>query len=196
LENGGSTKRLLRTILLSGVYQQSSIASAEATARDPENRLLARFSGRRLEAEAIRDSMLAVTGRLDPALGGRATLDPHQPRRSLYIQTVRYTQQHFAPLFDAADPTACVGRRNSTTVAPQALFLLNDPFVREQCRYLAARLTQGASAPETPELASARLTWAYQWLYARPPAEAERQIGLWHSWKRPGPGTQPLPGPN
>ena len=111
--------------MVSSAYRQSALdgddyATAHvALAVDPTNRWLGRFPSRRLSAEELRDSMLAVTGRLDLQLGGKATMDLNRPRRSLYIQTDRADRRNFSTLFDAADPSQCVGQRNVTTVAPK-----------------------------------------------------------------------------
>ena len=89
VESGWSVKAMHRLIMLSSTYQQSSRADAGALARDPENRLFGRMNRRRLEAEAIRDSLLAVAGRLDAAMGGPSFADLAVPRRTLYLQSVR-----------------------------------------------------------------------------------------------------------
>src|SRR4029077_7373668 len=96
---------------------------------DPDNRLFGRMNRRRLEAEAIRDNLLATAGRLQCTLGGPATRDFTAPRRTLYLLTVRSDRSGFRPLFDVADSTALVDTRTVSTVAPQALFLLNNPFI-------------------------------------------------------------------
>src|SRR5581483_12428477 len=107
-------------------------------AADPDNRLWGRQNRRPLEAEALRDALLAVAGRLDRTMGGVADRDLLKPRRSVYQMTVRSDRSGFGPLFDAADPTAPVDRRTISTVAPQALFLLNHPLAKEQAKALAA----------------------------------------------------------
>jgi hypothetical protein len=107
-----------RLILLSSTYQQSSRASDAVAARDPDNRLCGRMSRRRLDAEAIRDSLFAVAGRLDTRRGGPAR----------------------------ADPGSIVGQRGQSVVAPQALFFLNDPLVGDLARALAARVAREAPA--------------------------------------------------
>ena len=106
---------------------------------------------RRLEAEAVRDALLAVAGRLDPAPGGPSTRDFNSPRRTLYQMTIRSDRSSFGPLFDAADSTAMVDRRVVSTVAPQALFLMNHPFVVDQARALAARLRASAGRRRRPD---------------------------------------------
>jgi hypothetical protein len=172
VRDGYSIKRLHRRILLSAAYQQSSVASPESLRRDPENRWLGRMSPRRLEAEAIRDGVLAVSGQLDWIPGGPATLDLNRPRRSLYLQTARQDRSSYSTLFDAANPEQSVEKRTVSTVAPQALFLLNSAFVQAQARHLAARLTAEVLADET-----ARIDRAYRLLYCRPPQKREIEIG-------------------
>jgi len=172
VEDGWSLKKLHRRILLSAAYQQSSAASPAQYAKDPENRWLGRFAARRLEAEAIRDSMLSVAGRLDPTPGGPATPEQNTLRRSLYVQTARWDRGSFAILFDAANPDASVEKRHVSTVAPQALFLLNHNFVLDAARQLAIRLAHDAPNDDT-----ARIQRAYQLLFARPASAEEVRIG-------------------
>ena len=169
IESGWSVKAVHRAIMLTAVYQQSSSADSWL---DPDNYLLARMSRRRLEAEAIRDSLLAVSGRLDPRLGGPATREFASPRRTLYQMTVRSDRAGFGPLFDAADPTALVDRRTQSTVAPQALFLLNHPFVLDQASALAQRIQGEGSQSD-----AGRIRRAYGFLYGRPPTRAEVAVG-------------------
>jgi hypothetical protein len=106
-------------------------------------------------------------------LGGPATKDLKRPRRSLYVQTVRADRRNFSTLFDAADPGQCVGVRNVSTIAPQALFFLNDEFVQEQAKQLAKRL-----ADDVPQNDPERIRHAYVLLYGREPDEKELSIGL------------------
>src|SRR5262249_50048711 len=127
VESGWSVKEMHRLIMLSAVYQQSSTPPAETLKADPDNRLFGRMTRQRLAAEAVRDNLLAVTGRLLGTMGGKATQDFANPRRTLYQMTVRSDRSGFGPLFDVADPTAPVDRRTISTVAPQALFLMNHP---------------------------------------------------------------------
>lgn len=139
---------------------------------DPDNRLLWRMNRRRLEAEGIRDNLLAVSGRLDRKMGGVGERDFTMPRRTLYIMTVRSERSGFGPLFDMADSTAPVEKRVVSTVAPQALFVLNNPFALEQAQNLAKRLQK-----EVPRDESGRIRRAYVVLYGRPATEREVQIG-------------------
>ena len=156
------------------------------------NRWLGRFPSRRLSAEELRDSMLAVAGRLDAQLGGKATMDLNRPRRSLYIQTVRADRRNFSTLFDAADPGQCVGQRNVTTVAPQALFMLNNAFVTENAKHFAAKLLAESPADE-----QARIQRAYGLLFGRTPdgergfdrQTVSRRSGQARCIRRPGVST-------
>jgi hypothetical protein len=171
VEDGWSLKNLHRRILLSATYQQSSVASPEVFARDPENRWLGRFVPRRLEAEAIRDAMLFAAGGLDLAPGGPATHDLGTTRRSLYVQTARWDRSNFAILFDAANPDAAVENRDVSTVAPQALFLLNHDFVLSQAKGLADRVTR-----DEPKDEAARLQRLFHLVFARPVTADEMKI--------------------
>ncbi len=171
VEDGGSIKALHRRIMLSAVYQQGSVASPEVLRKDPENRWLGRVSARRLEGEAIRDAMLSASGRLEPARGGPAALDLGRPRRSLYVQTTRWDRNNFSTLFDAANPDQSTEQRTVSTAAPQALFLLNNAFAREQARHLAGRLLREVPGKDV------RIDRAYKLLFARPARAEEVRIG-------------------
>jgi cytochrome c553 len=163
VDEGWSLKKLHRRIMLSAAYRQASMVPREQVERDPDHRWLGRFAPRRLEAEAIRDAMLLAAGRLDAAQGGPATADLNTPRRSLYVQTARWDRSNFSTLFDAANPDASEEKRNVSTVAPQALFLLNHDFALVQARHLAQRLIH-----DVPDDETARTQRAFQLLFARP----------------------------
>ena len=171
IEDGWSLKKLHRRIMLSATYGQSSRVSREAFDGDPENRLLGRFSPRRLEAEAIRDAILAVSGQLDLASGGPAGDDFTIRRRSLYVQTARWQRDSYANLFDAANPDSSTENRVTSTVAPQALLLLNHPWMQEQAKQLAERLIREVSDDDT-----VRTERAFQLLFSRHPTDEERSI--------------------
>lgn len=171
IKGGWSIKQLHRWILLSRTYQQSTIGVPETVASDPENRLLGRMSRRRLESEAIRDNLLAVSGRLDPTPGGPAFIDFATPRRTLYLRTIRSDRSSFGPLFDSADATAIVDSRVTSTVAPQALFLMNHPFALEQAKAV------GKCAQSLGDSTESRIEGLYQILYARRPTAEEVAIG-------------------
>jgi hypothetical protein len=179
--SGWSIKKMHKLILLSATYQQASAPSAATLQADPDNRLWGRVNRQRLEAEAVRDCLLAVAGRLDRTAGGPAVRDFNNPRRSLYQMTVRSDRSGFGPLFDTPDSTQPVEKRIASTVAPQALFLLNHPFVLEQTQALARRIVQSATDERT------RIRHAYELLYGRLPLAEEERIGL-DFLARAGPG--------
>ncbi|MBX9627723.1 MAG: PSD1 and planctomycete cytochrome C domain-containing protein [Gemmataceae bacterium] len=172
VRDGWSLKKLHRYILLSATYQQSAAGDPATRAADPDNRLWGRFPRRRLEAEAIRDALLAVSGELDGKAGGPAVRDFASPRRTVYLMTIRSDRTGFGPLFDMADSTAPVDKRTVSTVAPQALFLMNHPFVRDRAKAFAARVMGHAGT--TAE----RLDFAHRLALGRPPTDAERELGL------------------
>jgi cytochrome c553 len=183
VRSGWSIKALHRRLLLSASYQMSGRPDPEAVKLDPNTRLLWRMPRQRLDAEAIRDAMLAVSGRLDPALGGgesgellfregevidgkRDFFRPNRVnadhviytnlrRRSLYLPVVRNAQPDLLALFDGADPNGVTAVRNDTTVASQAMFLLNHPFVREQALHFARRVLGGGASCEEERVAAA-----------------------------------------
>jgi cytochrome c553 len=171
VSDGWSLKKLHKLMVTSQTYQQSSIDTNATKKVDPDNRLLGRMERNRLESEAVRDSLLAVAGKLDPSLGGPSTRDFNAPRRTLYQMTIRSDRSSFGPLFDAADSTAMVDRRVVSTVAPQALFLMNHPFVIEQAKALGQRLQKEAENDKN------RIERAYDLLYARKPTAEEVEIG-------------------
>ncbi len=175
MEEEWSLKKLHRRIMLSATYQQGSTVPREQLERDPENRRLGRFSPRRLEAEAIRDAMLAATGKLDTSAGGPATHELNTPRRSLYVQTARWDRSNFATLFDAANPDASEERRNVSTVAPQSLFLLNHEFALTQAKQLVERLIREIPG-DASESEMKRIQLAYQLLFARSATDEELEI--------------------
>lgn len=168
---GWSIKALQREILLSESYRRSSVAPRSEVGKDPENRWLARHSARRLEAEELRDAMLSVSGKLDLKQGGPASDDVNIARRSLYVQTARWDRSSFAMLFDAANPDASVEKRTVSTVAPQALGLLNTDFALSLARGLAERLAK-ETHPDNPS----RIRRAYELLFSRPPTAQELTI--------------------
>jgi hypothetical protein len=175
VQSGWSFKAMHRLLLLSSVYQQDSGADADGLARDPDKRLFGRMSRRRLEHEAIRDSLLAVAGRLDTRRGGPPFTDPAVPRRTLYLLSARTgaSAADFGRLFDRADPGSIVAQRGQSVVAPQALFFLNDPLVSDMSRSLAARL-----AREVPAGGPARIRRLYTLVLGRPPSPPEIDLGL------------------
>jgi hypothetical protein len=182
VENRWSIKAMHRLILGSAAYRQSCAASAEALRTDPDNRLWSRFLRRRLEAEEIRDGLLAISGGLDKQVGGRADKNPASLRRMLYMETKRSSRSSFDVAFDAANPSAIVARRTSSMVAPQALYLMNDPWVLDRIRQLAR-----SAAKEGP---GARIQSAYRLIYGRSAAAGELALGReFLEQGSPAPGT-------
>jgi Protein of unknown function (DUF1553) len=154
MRSGWSAKALHRLILSSSVFRQSSSRNPQAAQRDPDNRLLARFPFRRLDAEAIRDAMLAASGELDSRQGGPyvptdrtdsgdvvvAEGSPGATRRSIYLQQRRTEINSLLEIFDAPSIVTTCTRRTPSTIPLQSLSLLNSDFVTTRAQKLAARL--------------------------------------------------------
>jgi len=172
IKGGWSIKAMHRAMMLSATYQQSSAPPESTLKADPDNLLLGRMSRRKLEAEALRDAMLAVAGVLDTTAGGVAINDLNTPRRSLYVMTIRSIRSDYRALFDAADASAIVEKRVDSTVAPQALFLMNHPFVLNRARQLAERVTREGGADD-----AGKIDWLYRTLFARAPDPDELDLG-------------------
>jgi hypothetical protein len=190
--DGWSLKALHRRILLSGTYQQRSAPRPEAVGRDPEDRLLWRFRPQRLDFEAMRDSILAVSGALDPALGGRPVMiaePPFSTRRTLYGFIDRQNLDGLYRTFDFAVPDATSPRRFVTTVPQQALFLMNSPFLHDQARRLAAAIRPDASADRAD--AVRRL---YRRVLGRPPEPEEVDLAAAFLRRQAGPDDLRLDG--
>ncbi len=183
--NEWSVKKLIRTIVLSRAYGLSSQFDEENFEADPDNVLVWRVPKRRLEAEALRDAMMALSGRLDlaPPKGGSvarlgegnvgfrfqaggpaSTSDVH---RTVYLPIVRDLVPEVLMVFDFPDPSLIIGERATTTIPAQSLYLMNNPFVIRQAEALADRLLAG------DEEGAGKLTRAYQLCYARPPSAKE-----------------------
>jgi hypothetical protein len=170
-QDGWCLKALHRLIMLSSTYQQASFDRPACRRVDPENRLLWRFPRRRLDLEAMRDTLLFVSGRLDPRMGGRpvdVANDPKNARRTVYGLVDRQSLPAVFRAFDFASPDQSAERRPRTTVPQQALFIMNAPFVIEQSKALVAR-PDVAGAPT----ANDRITALYRAVLARPPAPSE-----------------------
>src|SRR5262249_31202726 len=160
--------------------RQSAACDARTLKDDPENKLFGRANLRRLDAECIRDTILTVSGKLTTERGG-----PMFPQslaadygfkhtatgRSVYLPVVRNPLPEASEAFDFADPSTVTGRRNTSTVPPQALFMMNTPFVIEQARHAAARLL----AENLPD-DYARITRAYRRTLGREPTAGERAV--------------------
>ncbi len=206
IQSGWSVKRLHRLLLLSSTYQMSTAFDARAAKVDPENRLLWRTNRRRLEAEPLRDALLAIAGQLDRTMGGSLvawrnadytpddTVSAASKRRAVYLPVVRDRVYDVFTIFDFANPSVGVGKRTPTVVSHQALFFLNSPFVKEQSRHLAEALL---ALPASTE--NARVVSAYQQVLSRHPTrtELERANDFFQStWPRPKDGTKESTNPD
>ena len=164
VQQGWSAKKLIRAIALSKTYRLSSMRGEQR--KDPENRFLAHMNHRRLDAEAIRDTMLSVSGALNLEMGGAtfpASLKTdvdfrfEEPRRSVYVPVFRSSLPELFEVFDFANTSLVTGRRNLSTVAPQALFMMNHPFVRAQAKLTAERLLDDSRPKEAQRIDHAYL---------------------------------------
>ncbi len=171
IRNGWSLKRLHRLMVTSAAYRQSSRSplAARAHLRDPENRLLWRMSRHRLDAEQVRDALLATSGELNVAAGG-PSVEPTEPRRSIYTRVLRNTRDPLLGAFDPADPFASTSSRNVTTTASQALLLVNGRWPLGRAETMAATLAASAHSRED------RLVGAFRRAFGRPPHTDERRV--------------------
>jgi hypothetical protein len=166
-EEGGSLKQMIRLLITSKAWQTTSTPSAAAEKLDPDNRWLSHMSVRRLEAESIRDTLLAVSGRLDRQLFG-APVDGKSPRRSVYLRVKRNDLDPFLRAFDFPEPFTAVGRRDVTNVPAQSLTMLNDPLVASLAEDWAKQLMQAHPVDER-----ARLQALFQSAFSRPATAME-----------------------
>jgi hypothetical protein len=180
MDDGWSTKKLVRQIVMSRTYRQSARGSSPKSQReDPENRWLSHQNRRRLDAECIRDTILAVSGQLKLDAGGRTfgelnsdyNFKQVDTRLSVNLPVFRNSLPEIFEAFDFADPSVCNGRRNVSTVAPQALFLMNNPFVSEQAGHAAKRLLAENGLDD-----AGRVAKAFQLALGRAPSLAERKL--------------------
>jgi hypothetical protein len=173
---GWSIKKLHRLIMLSSVYQESSENNPRFALIDPENRLLWRANIRRMDFEEVRDSMLAIGGKLDETMYGRPVnlgSYPYSTRRTIYGYIDRLNVPEVYNQFDFANPESTMGKRYETIVPQQSLFLMNSPLVVEQARNLVDR-------PDFKSLTNdeARVTLLYELAYQREPSPVEINLGL------------------
>jgi hypothetical protein len=196
VENGWSVKKLQRMILLSNTWQQSSEFQANAGQRDPDNKLLWRYPRHRLEAEAIRDSMLSVSGLLNPKMGGPGVFPPvpagtisdlsataaaggwktekdaaQNNRRSVYIFVRRNLRYPMLQEFDSANTFESCDFRKPTVTPSQSLDLLNNDLVLDWARALAGRVLNDSGLTEDSQLQR-----AFKLAYGRAPNAEEQKI--------------------
>ena len=188
-DQGGRMKALHKLILMSAVYRQQSVNNPTGAAADAENRYLWRMNRRRLDAESVRDAVLAASGKLDLTMGGPSAeqfwfKDDHSPvydysrfdvdspgsyRRSVYRFIVRSVPDPFMDRLDCPDASLITAKRNTTITAIQALALLNNPFMVRQAQHLAARVGQLAEQP------GRQVAWLYRLALGRDPDRTEIQ---------------------
>ena len=192
VESGWSIKSMHRLIMNSAAYQMGGAFNPQAAARDPDNLLHGRFARRRLLAEEVRDALLYTAGTLRE--GGRGLMMTHKPReyvtatgpknvrfefdsRSVYLPVVRSAVYEVMAAFDFGDPAVVQGRRSSTTVAPQALFMMNSELVQQASQQLAAQLCGALQTDVNP---AARVRTLYQLLFQREPSGRESAEAVAH----------------
>jgi hypothetical protein len=196
VENGWSIKKIQRQILLSNTYQQSSDLQAKAAEADPDNKLLWRWSRRRMEAEAVRDSMLFTSGLLNPQMGGPGVFPPvpagtlsdlsataaaggwktekdvaQTNRRSVYIFVRRNLRYPMLQEFDSANTFESCDFRKNTVTPSQSLDLLNNDLILQWAQSLAGRVLNDNGL--TPD---AQIERAFKLTYGRAPSAAEQKL--------------------
>ena len=185
VESGWSVKQMHRLIMLTNTYQMSSKYSSVAAEQDPENRLLWRIKRRRLEAEAIRDAIMMVSGGLTFEMGGsilgikkegyveRGKIDYDRNRRAVYLPVIRSSMYDFFRAFDFADPSMLNGNRESSVMAPQALFMMNGSVMLHHSRRWASELLERQDLDD-----AGRIRRAYEQAFARLPNLSETEQAL------------------
>ncbi len=185
-DSGGQMKQLHRLIVTSATYRQASTPNEKASAVDVDNRLLWRFAPKRLEAEAVRDAILSVSGKLNREAGGPSfrpfrietfnsafyiPFDEDRPdlnRRSVYRMNVTSARDPVLEVLDCPDPSVKTPRRSVTTTPLQALTLMNNPFTERMARSFAGHVTREAGDDIT-----AQIRLAYRLAFGRNPSAAE-----------------------
>jgi hypothetical protein len=194
-ERGWSIKQMHKLMMLSNTYRSSSVADEESLRTDPENHYLSRMNRRRLDADSIRDTMLAISGTLNLKMGGVGIIPPlskeeilaarmpelwpahpdpaEHNRRSIYLQMKRSMTLPMLQIFDAPDTATSCSRREQSTVAPQALALMNSDFSMKQAEHMAARVRK-----QSGENPVASVDGAWRIAFGRLPAQEERATAL------------------
>ena len=190
VENGWSIKSMHKLMMLSRTYQLASEDITENLSVDPENTLVWKHSRRRLDAEIVRDAMLAVSGDLNPEMAQGHPFPPEHKwnytqhsqfqavyennHRSIYLMSQRIKKHPFLAIFDGSDPNASTGERLISTTPLQALFMMNDPFAHKQAELFAGRLMKLKSE------SAARIDMAYQIALGRPASKDELSVAENH----------------
>jgi len=169
IENGWQLKSLHKLIMNSAAYMQAGEINENNQKQDPENLLVWRRNPRRLEAEIIRDSLLAVSGTLDKKMFGKGTLDEKSLRRSVYFTIKRSQLIPLLQLFDAPDAMQGIASREQSTVAPQALAMMNSPIIRDLATRFAGRVRPDGHTP-----VPATIDHAYRVALSRPATDREK----------------------
>jgi hypothetical protein len=189
MEEGWSTKKLIRRICLSRTFRMSALGAPEQLKSDPDNRLLTRANRRRLDAEALRDSLMQISGMLDlSVVSGRtiaklSTYDNEYRHaayplrvRSVYVPSFRNTMLDLFEIFDGANPNLVTGKRTRSTRPAQALYMLNSPFVMEQAKLSADNFLKSPEySADNPEDSIRR---AWRKCLSRDPSREELQATL------------------
>jgi len=184
VQHGWSAKKLHKQIVTSAAYRQSSHDRDDGLAADPENLLLWKQNRKRLEFEPLHDAMLAVSGSLDPSIGGPSfPLFTGKTRRAVYGYVDRLEFPSLLATFDVPNPASTNPERTSTTVAPQALYLMNGPFARD-----AARRLVNSSSMKAAKTTDEKLDTLFLATFARKPSSSERERLLAYIAK--GPATE------
>ncbi len=182
IDDGWSTKKLVKRIVLSQTYRLGS-QPGEQESRDPDYRMWSWRSRRRLPAESLRDTILIVSGTLDECPGGAtypATRESDYgapvelPLRTVYLPAFRNATPEFLEVFDGADASVVTGARNVSTVAPQSLFLMNHSWVRTCSKQIAERVMGNTQLTDDSE----RLNWLHLSLLGRSPSSEEKNLLL------------------
>ncbi len=168
IKNKWSLKHIQTLILTSATYRQSALDNSANAQIDPTNVYVWHYPRQRLEAEIIRDAMLNVAGELDPNMFGPSTLDQSMKRRSIYFMIKRSKLVPMLTVFDAPDATTGIDQRPCTTVAPQALTVMNSPNVRAYAESLARRI-----APDNSTDISTAVRAGFAIALGRPPRDSE-----------------------
>lgn len=193
MENGWSIKNLHRMIVLSSAYQQSAANNPKYAEVDPDNRMLWRANLRRLDFEEMHDALLTITGELDQTMGGRPVLitsEGFASRRAIYTSIDRRAPPELLTQFDFPSPDVASGRRYTTIVPQQALFLMNSPMVIEAARKLVDRASFASLKTDEERVASLYLA-----VYQRPPTKQEITLALRYVKANPTGAAVDLPEP-